>query len=200
MDRCLGDMTEFLTGSIPYPGMLLTDLTPHLEKGFLHPLRTGAVFHLQHETKPGYLMLTIVTRQDKWLQVEYGLPDDYWSHERFDQVQAAMLDAGHPTYMEEQPGDNRIRRFLRVYIRGNWNEITPTLLQVLQLAAKNLGFEDSDRYSMRLAGVASYDYMEEIATNIDEKLNRSPRGRGCLGALLSSFFHGAAKLYDDRDH
>ena len=198
MDKVLGDMSRFLKDSIPHTGLLLSDLT-HFLNDFLHSMRTGSLFHLQHETKPGFFKLTMTRRQHKWVQVEFGLPEEDWSRNQFDQVREAMLQAGHTTYVEEKSDNNQLRRYLRVYVQGNWNELTPTLIQVLELAAKQLGYEASDRYSLRGAGIANFDYMHERSTQIDEKIKRSRLGRGCVGRLMSAVFFGVAKLFDDED-
>ena len=197
MDKFFGDMSQFLRKATPNRGFLLSDMTHYLEKDFLYPLRRGAVLHLQHETKSGFLKLRIVGHEKKWRQVQYELPDDTWSHAQFDQVHAEMTEAGYMNYVEEIPGNKQFRRLLRVVVEGNYDELTPALLQVLEIAAQHLGFEVTDRYTLRIAGMASFDYMEEGATKIDEKLKRSPLGRGCLGFLLSGVFHRVAKLYDD---
>src|SRR5688572_24604226 len=145
--QTLKDLWSWPSKPVAYRGLLLTDLPRYVE-GFLLQLGPGSVFLLERETKPGFLQLAIAERRDRWLKVEYGLPDDEWSRRQFDLVHTTMVEAGFDTTVEPDDNNKQIPRFLRVYAEGNRDELTLTLVQLLETAAHKLEFEVQDRYTL----------------------------------------------------
>jgi hypothetical protein len=182
--------SHWLNEPIAYRGLLLTDLKRFVE-GFLLQLGPGSVFILERETRPGFLQLATVERHDKWLKVEFGLPDDQWSRNHFGLVHAAMQNAGYSNQVETNPGNKQIPRFLRVAVEGNRDELTLTLLHVLELAANKLEFEDNDRYTLRMVGEISSEYTYELASML-EQLPRAGR----LGRMLSTWLRQLSHRYE----
>jgi hypothetical protein len=170
-----------LNKPIPYRGLLLTDIRRLLE-GFLHQLGPGSVILLERETKPGFLQLAISERSDQWLRVEFGLPDADWSHNQFDQVHDAMESAGYSIEVETNEGNEQIPRFLRVYVEGNRDDLTITLLELLETAANKLGFEVEDRYTLQASGESDPAYRNELAT----RLEQSSKG-GWLSGTIAKY-------------
>lgn len=182
----LKDLWRWPSKPVAYPGLLLTDLKQFVE-GFLLQLGPGSVFLLERETKRGFLQLAIAERHDQWLKVEYGLPDDEWSRRQFDLVHAAMANAGYDTNLETDDENKQIPRFLRVYVEGNRGDLTLTLLQVLEMAANKLEFEDQDRYTLQMLGEIDSGYTNELATQLEQL----PRG-GWLGRTIAKYLRRSA--------
>lgn len=161
----------WLNKPIAYRGLPLTDLTRFVET-FLLQLAPGSVFLLERETKPGFLQLAMIDRRDQWRTIEFGLPDDEWSHNQFDLVHAAMQSAGYSTEVETNEGNKQIPRFLRVYVEGNTDELTIVLLQLLETAANKLEFGVQDRYTLQMLGETAPEYTRDLA----DRLEQLPRG------------------------
>ena len=155
---------------LPYRGLLLTDLKRFIES-FLHQSGPDSIFLREREKKPGFLQLAILERRKQRLGVEFGLPDADWSHAQFDLVHAAMESAGYETQVETNEDNEQVPRFLRVYVEGNRTGLTVTLFQLLETAANKLEFGVEDRYTLQMSGKADPEYIDELAT----KLEQSPR-------------------------
>lgn len=166
---------------IAHRGLLLTDLKRFVDS-FLHHLAPGSVFLLERETKPGFLQLAILERLDQRLGVEFGLPDAEWSHDQFDRVHTAMESAGYSTEVETNEGNEQVPRFLRVFVEGNRDDLTITLLELLGTAANNLGFGTEDKYTLQMLGETDPEYMDELAT----RLEQSPRS-GWFGRTIAKY-------------
>jgi hypothetical protein len=171
---------------LAYRGLLLTDLKRFVET-FLHQLRPGSVLLLERETKPGFLQLAISERRDQWREVEFGLPDAEWSHSQFDVVHAAMQSAGYSTEIEINEGNEQVPRFLRVYVEGNREDLTITLLQLLETAANKLEFAVEDRYTLQMMGETAPEYTRELATQLEQL----PRG-GWFTNMLGKYLRRSA--------
>jgi hypothetical protein len=174
---------------IPYRELLLVDANRFLES-FLQQLDVGSVFVLERESGPGFLQLAVTDRRSDREELEFGLPDAGWCRERFDLVHNAMEAAGHICHVEADSGNIAIPRFLRVRIRGNREELTPMLIQVLTLAAGQLGFDSEDRYTLRMKGSISSEYQRNLA----EQLEQMPR-RGRIGRALAAWLRRSAKKH-----
>jgi hypothetical protein len=186
----LSDLWRWPSKPVAYRGLLLTDLKKFVE-GFLLQLGPGSVFLLERETKPGFLQFAIAERRDRWLKVEYGLPDDEWSRRQFDLVQATMANAGYDTNVETDDENKQIPRFLRVYFEGNRDDLTLTLLQVLEVAANKLEFGIEDRYTLQMLGEIHSDYTKELATQLEQL----PQG-GWFGRTMAKYLRRLAGRSD----
>jgi hypothetical protein len=174
---------------IPYRALLLVDANRFLES-FLQQSDVGSVFVLERESGPGFLQLAVTDRRRSHREIEFGLPDAEWCRGRFDFVHKAMETEGHTCRLEANHG-NLVPRFLRVRIGGNHDELTPVLIQVLTLAAGELGFDTEDRYTLRMNATISAEYMRDLA----EQLEQMPRGGG-IGRALAAWLLRSAK----KDH
>ena len=174
---------------IPYRALLLVDANRFLES-FLQQSDAGSVFVLERESGPGFLQLAVTDRRRSHREIEFGLPDAEWCRGRFDFVHKAMETAGHTCRLEANPGNLAVPRFLRVRIRGNRDELTPVLIQVLTLAAGPLGFDSQDRYTLRMNATIGAKYMRDLA----EQLEQMPRG-GSIGRALAAWLLRSAKKH-----
>lgn len=177
----------WLNKPIAYRGLLLTDLKRFLDS-FLTSLAPGSVFLLERETKPGFLQLAMIERRDQWRKIEFGLPDDEWSHNQFDLVHAAMQGAGYSTQVETNEGNKQIPRFLRVYVEGNTDDLAIVLLQLFETAANQLQFGTQDRYTLQMLGETAPEYTRDVAN----RLEQLPRG-GWFTRILAKFLRNSAK-------
>jgi hypothetical protein len=174
---------------IPYRELLLVDANRFLES-FLQQSDVGSVFVMERESGPGFLQLAVTDRRSDRGELEFGLPDAGWCQGRFEFVHKAMETAGHTCRLEANPGNLAIPRFLRVRIRGNRDELTPMSIQVLTLAAGQLGFGSEDRYTLRMNATISSDYLQDLG----EQLEQMPRGDS-IGRALAAWMRRLAKKH-----
>ncbi len=186
----LNDLLRWPSKPVAYRGLLLTDLKQFVD-GFLLQFGPGSVLLLERETKPGFLQFAIAERRDQWLKDEYGLPDDEWSRRQFDLVQVTMANAGYDTNVERDDENKQIPRFLRVYVEGNRDDLTLTLLQLLEMAANKLEFGIEDRYTLQMWGVFDSAYRDELATQVEQL----PRA-GWFGRTIAKYLRGSAPRDD----
>lgn len=186
----LKDLWRWPSKPVAYPGLQLTDLKQFVD-GFLLQLAPGSVFLLERETKPGFLQLVIAERHDQFLKVQYGLPDDEWSRRQFDLVHITLANAGYDTDVETNDENKQIPRFLRVYFEGNRDDLTPTLLHVLEMAANKLEFGIEDGYTLQMLGEIDPGYTNELATQLEQL----PRV-GWLGRTIVKYLRRLADRYD----
>lgn len=156
---------------ISYRGLKLVDTQRYLES-FVLQLNVGSVFVVERESGPGFLQLALTDRRHNGQELEFGLPHAEWSREQFDLVHNAMEAAGHICRLEAEPGNMAIPRFLRVRIVGNREELTARAIQVLELAAGQLGFHPEDRYTLQMKGSFSSEYLGKLA----DQMEHLPRG------------------------
>src|SRR5262245_59247199 len=152
---------------IPYRGLLLTDLERLLD-GFLQQVGAGSVFYLERECGPGFLQLAVLGRHSDHQEVEFGLPDALWCRESFDLVHNAMKGAEYNCSVETNSDNIDIPRFLRVRVAGTRQELVPTLIRMLNLSASRLGFGATERFTLRMSGPFSSEYVEELATRVEQ--------------------------------
>ena len=164
---------------IAYRGLKLVDTKRFLE-GFLLQLEVGSVLDLERESGPGFLQLALIDRRSGVEELEFGLLDAEWSRDRFDLVYNALRAAGHNCRLETASGNQEIPRFLRVQIRGKREELIQKAIQVLILAADQLGFDPQDRYALRMKGAISTEYQLSLADQMEQipRANFIPRAIG----------------------
>ncbi len=179
--RFLGDRP------ISYRGLLLVDTKRFLES-FLLQMGVGSVFVLEREPGPGFLQLALTDRHSEVEELEFGLPDAGWCRERFVLVHTALETAEHNCRLEVDRDNIAVPRFLRVRIKGNREELTPRLIQVLTLAAGQLGFDSEDRYTLRMKGSISSEYQRGLA----DQMEQMPRG-GLIARTLAAWLRRSAK-------
>src|SRR5438094_7415483 len=150
---------------LAYRHLLLREVERFLE-GFLHQAGVGSVFVLTRESGPGFLQLALISRNRDKEQIEFGLPDADWCAHRFDAVREALEGDAFFFHVQEDSRNAAVPRFLRVRMQGNRQELVPTLMHVLSLAAQQLEFDAQDRYTLRMNATTSPEYSQYLADRI----------------------------------
>lgn len=179
-------LLRWLSQPIAYRRLLLTDTRRFLQS-FLQQSGAGSILVLDRESGPGFLQIAIGKRQRDQLEIEFGVPDAAWSRQHFDIVHGAMGNAGFINRVETNSDNENIPRFLRVYVRGNRDELSRVVPQVLELAANALGFRMGDRYTLRMSGAVSSEYQRELAAQLEQL----PRG-GHIGRMIVRWLRRSA--------
>lgn len=169
---------------LAYRHELLGEVGRFLEV-FLHQAGVGSVFVLTRESGPGFLQLALISHRGDKEQLEFGLPDTDWCAHRFDAVREALEGEALLVHVQEDSRNAAVPRFLRVRIQGNRQELVPTLMHVLSLAAQQLEFDAHDRYTLRMNATTSPEYSQYLAGRVVETSGKNWVGR-MLAALIRS--------------
>jgi hypothetical protein len=164
---------------IPYRGVHLAEVHRFVDS-FLNQSGASSVFILERESGPGFLQIAVVDRLGGREQLELGLPDTEWSHSKFDSVKDALEAAGCFCTIDANSPPRVIQRFLRARFRGDHAELTSRVVAILSLVAATLGFSLDERYTLRMTGPTSPEYLRELANAIE----RTP---GPIGHILASW-------------
>ena len=103
----------------------------------------GGFFIADRESGPGFLQVALREYGHVECTLEFGLPQVDWSADRFPAIVAALQTARFDPIVE--PAEGSVSRFLRVLIRGPEPHVIQRSMQLLQLVARELGWETTFR-------------------------------------------------------
>ena len=109
----------------------------------------GGFFIADRERGSGFLQVALREYGHLRCTLEFGLPELDWSAHRFSEVVASLQRAHFEPVVE--PGRGGVSRFMRVLIAGPEAHVVERTMQLLQLVARELGWEQST-YRVRFGG------------------------------------------------